>query len=765
MKNELPETTLAKVGGPMTIKSLSRRVVNAAFGLLFLAVTAFGVISYLNTSHIAQTTAWVIRTHQVLAELESVLSHLAAAEAGQRGYLITDNVQYLKTYDVAIDTIDNVLRELRRLVTDDQDQIKSLDELEPLVNKRLAMLKKSLDTGQSKGFEAFKGTMLADEGRQVTENIREIVDHMKERENVQLEQRHQLADRDAWGSQFSTVAGQLVIWGFLFLTIATSYSERRYRDAAENSLRRSEESTREKAMLLDKIRDGVLIRDLDNHIIYMNHAAELLYGYRADEVLGKNADELFYAGHSELAKLAFQETMEHGGWVGEVEQITREGRPILVEHRRSLIRDQNGISQSQLVINIDITERKRRQEESTRHQRLESIGTLASGIAHDLNNVLTPIAMGARLLARKIAARDLQDIVDTISASAERGAAMVRQLLTFAGGTQTSHVNIHLPVVVDDALNILSHSLPKSVELDVAVEHGVWPISGDSTQIMQVLLNLGINARDAMPHGGTLAIAVRNCPLSEAGLHDALQPRPYVQITVTDTGVGIPEEIINRIFDPFFTTKENGKGTGLGLSICMGIVKNHGGVIEVQSQVGQRTTFSVYLPALPTSLVCLKESPPNRLERGHSEVVLVVDDEERIRDLACATLEHFGYQCVTAASGQQALNAIGRTTEPIAVAIVDMMMPQMDGIQTITEIRKFTPNCRIIAMSGLRLEGPIEDASLAGASCFLAKPFDGVALISVVRQVLAIGHGAERSVPGALALDQQAECTTAILAP
>src|SRR5262245_25071778 len=197
----------------MTNKSLNRGIVNAAFGLLFLAVTAFGVIAYRNTSQIAQTTAWVIRTHQVLGELESVLSHLAAAESGQRGYLITDNVQYLKTYDVAIDSIDDVLRQLRRLVIDNEDQLKSLDELELLVNKRLTMLKEVLDVGQSQGFDAFKGIMLADQGRQVTESIRDIVDRMKERENVLLEQRHQLADRDARITEVSTVAGQLVVWG------------------------------------------------------------------------------------------------------------------------------------------------------------------------------------------------------------------------------------------------------------------------------------------------------------------------------------------------------------------------------------------------------------------------------------------------------------------------------------------------------------------------------------------------------------------------
>jgi PAS domain S-box-containing protein len=411
----------------MSVKSFTRAFVNVAFGLLFVAVTAFGIISYRNTSQITQTTAWIIHTHQVLGQLESILSHLAAAESGQRGYLITDNVQHLKAYHVAIDTIDDVLREVRRLVDGDLEQTTNLNELEPLIDKRLALLKEALDKGQSQGFDAARAMIAADEGRQVTENIRDIVDRMKHREEVLLEQRRQLADRDTWGTQFATVAGQLVVWGFLFLAIVTSYSERRYRDAAEHSLRLSTDSMQEKALLLDKIRDAVLIRDLNNRIIYMNHAAELLYGYRADEAIGKNADDLFYPGASTQSESAFQETMEQGGWIGEVEQITRDGRPIIVEHRRSLIRDLNGVPKSQLVINIDITERKRRQKETIRHQRLESIGTLASGIAHDLNNVLTPITMGARLLTRKIADRDLHEVVDTISASAARGAAVLVQ--------------------------------------------------------------------------------------------------------------------------------------------------------------------------------------------------------------------------------------------------------------------------------------------------------------------------------------------------
>jgi len=258
--------------------------------------------------------------------------------------------------------------------------------------------------------------------------------------------------------------------------------------------------------------------------------------------------------------------------------------------------------------------------------------------------------------------------------------------------------------------------------------------------------NQSHNKHEGINQGDSSDAALRQKPA-------ALQRRPYVQITVTDTGVGIPEEIINRIFDPFFTSKESGKGTGLGLSICLGIVKNHGGAIDVQSQVGKRTTFSVYLPALPTGVLSQKESRPDCLECGHGELILVVDDEQRILDLACATFENFGYQSLAAASGQQALDAIGKSTEPVNIALVDMMMPQMDGIHTIAEIRKLAPDCRIIAMSGLRLEARVEDASLAGASAFLSKPFDDVSLISVVRQVLTSGQCGEPGTPFAFVLD------------
>jgi CheY-like chemotaxis protein len=297
------------------------------------------------------------------------------------------------------------------------------------------------------------------------------------------------------------------------------------------------------------------------------------------------------------------------------------------------------------------------------------------------------------------------------------------------------------------------------------VEPDVWPVSGDSTEIMQVLVNLCVNARDAMPNGGTLAIAVRNMPMSEARLQSALQPRPYVQITVTDTGSGIPKEIIDKIYDPFFTSKEHGKGTGLGLSISLGIVRSHGGVIDVRSEVGQGTTFSVYLPAMPSTDVRKTESRSDSQECGHGETILVVDDEQRILDLARATLESYGFTAITAPSGMQALDAVSQSSDPIALALVDMMMPQMDGIETITRIRKLAPQSRIIAMSGLHVEGRVENASLAGANAFLAKPFDDLTLVSVVRQVLAMRQSGDRAIPSPSALDHGAEATPTALAP
>src|SRR5262245_31161708 len=363
-----------------------------------------------------------------------------------------------------------------------------------------------------------------------------------------------------------------------------------------------EKKITEQAALLDIARDAILVQGLDDRIIYWNKSAVRIYGWPALEAAGRNVMELIYGDDQSQFKKAKEGLFHKGEWSGELRHLTRDGSKRIVYSRWTLVVDENGYPQSVFVINTDITERKRLEAQYLRAQRLESIGTLASGIAHDLNNVLSPILMAVHLLQTKFTDNESQRLLSVLQANTERGAEMVKQVLSFARGAQGERIALQPKHLIREMVKTLRSTFPKSIEIKVSIAEGLWPVIGDATQLHQVLMNLCVNARDAMPGGGKLVIEAQNIDIDEtyARMNVEGKAGSYVMITVSDTGTGIGPEIINKIFEPFFTTKETGKGTGLGLSTVIGIVKNHGGFVNVYSEVGKETSFKVYLPVQDT---------------------------------------------------------------------------------------------------------------------------------------------------------------------
>ena len=388
----------------------------------------------------------------------------------------------------------------------------------------------------------------------------------------------------------------------------------------------------------------------------------------------------------------------------------------------------------------DITEKKKLEAQLLRAQRMESIGTLAGGIAHDLNNVLAPIMMSIELL-KLDPANDPQRsrILDIIQVSSRRGADLVRQVLSFSLGFGDKRVAIRLRQLIDDLEGIISGTFPSNIRIISTVPIDLWPIIGDPSQLHQVLLNLAINARDAMPHGGTLTLAAANLVIDAqfAGTSPKAKAGSYVLLQVTDTGLGIPPEVRERIFEPFFTTKETGKGTGLGLATVHTVVKSHGGFLNVESDVGRGTTFKIYLPADPAHLPSATLPPfPVDLPRGLGELVLVVDDEFSIRHITQKTLEAFGYRVLTANDGAEAVAHYAKQAPQIALVITDMMMPVMDGAATIQVLLRINPALRIILASGIDSGDNVAKARSAGVKDFLPKPYTAETLLKLVREVL-----------------------------
>jgi two-component system cell cycle sensor histidine kinase/response regulator CckA len=520
------------------------------------------------------------------------------------------------------------------------------------------------------------------------------------------------------------------------------------RDVSEREA--SKRQIREQSAVLDQVRDAVQVRDLEDTIVYWNRGAERLYGWTAEEAIGRSGSELMSPTgliESEEPRLV---TLERESWVGELAQRTKSGREILVEQRRTLIHDELGAPAAQLIIAIDVTERRRAEAQKRRSQRLESIGTLAGGIAHDLNNVLTPILMGAKLLGRGQLTGKQDEIAKTIEAAAERGAEMVKQLLAFAGGDEGRRETVQLGQVINETTGILKHTLPKSIEVRVESGDDLWPITGDATELSQLLLNLSINARDAMPEGGRLTISAENVDVDphRVLLNPDLTVGPHLLVTVADNGTGIPRDIIDKVFDPFFTTKQRGKGTGLGLASCLGIVRSHGGAINVYSEPGQGTVFTVYLPAHRSGQVTVADQQPGQLPEGRGELVLLVDDETPVLKVAGATLQSHGYRVVTACDGMEALEICRHRRGDIRTVILDMMMPGLDGQAAIQALRQVDPDVRIIASSGLRRRArgaPLPE----GTRAFLPKPYSDSQLLVTLRQVLDAPDDASAPTPPA----------------
>jgi two-component system, cell cycle sensor histidine kinase and response regulator CckA len=507
-------------------------------------------------------------------------------------------------------------------------------------------------------------------------------------------------------------------------------------DITERKL--AEERIRQQASLLDNAQDAIIVCDLKYHILYWNKGAERIYGWGLEEVLGSNICDIVCGGdHLQIDEA--QAALETGGeWKSDSRQKTRDGRSLIVESRWTLVQNQQGQPDYILLINTDVTEQKRTEEHLLRAQRMESIGTLAGGIAHDLNNILSPIIMGVDMMRMNHPDAETERWLALMGENAQRGADLVKQVLTFARGLEGERIPVQIKHVVKELAAVLNETLPKSISLKVDVGEEPWLISADPTQVHQVLMNICLNARDAMPEGGTMRISVTNVVIDEKYTRLNLDAAPgrYVMVNIQDTGHGMSNETINRIFDPFFTTKAIGSGTGLGLSTAQSIVNSHGGFMNVYSEVGKGSSFTVYFRAGEIGESAAAAATGPDLPRGSGELVLIVDDEPNIVQVTSATLQRFGYRTITASDGAEGLAIFADRRREIAAVLTDISMPLMDGPALIRALRTVSPEVRIIAMSGLMSHVQTEQLETLSVNGFLSKPFTAEALLSAVASAL-----------------------------
>lgn len=513
--------------------------------------------------------------------------------------------------------------------------------------------------------------------------------------------------------------------------------------------RKAEREVREYAALLDTAqhigRMGSWTSDVATGALRWSDSTCALYGIRPDEFSGTFDQFMGFVlpedrpGLVEALAAGDRGLASARGLIECEYRIRRPDGDVRWLFQRGHAEFDGGRPVRRLGMIIDITELKRAEVHSLRAQRMESLGTLAGGIAHDLNNVLAPILMSIDLLKASVSDPESRSAIDAIESSAERGASLIRQVLSFARGVDGQRVPVDLGRVVREVERIGRDTFPKNVELTAVPAADLWPVLGDATQLHQVLLNLVVNARDAMPRGGRVGIHVDNVVIdnTDASLNPETRAGRFVLITVTDTGMGITSDIRERVFEPFFTTKEVGKGTGLGLSTTLAIVRSHGGFIGLASEEGRGTKVTVYLPAAhQRGAPAGTDASPEKAPGGHGELVLLVDDEETIRRVGASILERFGYRVMTAADGARALSIYSVRRDDVSLVLTDLAMPVMDGIDLIRALRAVDPHLPIVASSGLAGGGTTRPSIPGADVTFLAKPYSADALLRAIRDAL-----------------------------
>ena len=508
------------------------------------------------------------------------------------------------------------------------------------------------------------------------------------------------------------------------------------------NLRESEERFRQMTENIDEL--FYMTDPKGGALLYISPAYEKIWG-RTLASLRQAPEKWAEAIHPEDRErmVALAATKHVIGYHEENYRIVRPDGSIRWIHDRSFpVKNAAGEVYRLVGVAQDITDKKELETQFFRAQRLESIGTLASGIAHDLNNILAPIMMAAPLIRMSKNPESAEKMLTMIEVSVQRGAQLVRQLLTFGRGAEGEKKALTVAPIIQEMVAITRQTFPKNITITADVADDLAPIMADATQVHQVLLNLCVNARDAMPNGGLLTISAKNIRLDAASAATAPEARSgdYVQLTVTDTGTGMTPEIADKIFNPFFTTKEVGKGTGLGLATVLGLIKSHGGFLRLNTKVGEGTTFLAYFPVAASAP---GDAPVvvTTLPRGNGELLLLVDDEENIRDTVRGVLIQQGFTVVVAEDGIEGVSRYAMAQNEIKVVITDLDMPNMNGTTLIKVLRQMNPKLKVIVSSGVLRgrqapENRASELTALGVNAFLDKPYTAEQILEAVTKVL-----------------------------
>ena len=512
------------------------------------------------------------------------------------------------------------------------------------------------------------------------------------------------------------------------------------RDITER--KQTEEETLRRVAAIEQATDGIMMADTDGIVRYVNPAFELITGYASGAIIGNKADPFWMGNQDGGLHNSILDTIRSGKpWSGHLIRKRKDGTPYEVEANISPVRNKSGTIINYVTVERDVTHEARMERELLKHQKMEALGTLAGGVAHDFNNILMPIVINTELALRNLAyGSTTAEYLGYVLEAARRGRGLVQQIIAFARQKERERQPVRIEPVVKEALKFLKSSLPATIEIRLDIKSdSSTVVLADPTQVHQVLMNLCTNAADAMRNsGGLLAVSLTDMEVdaNTAALHQDLKPGPYLRLTVSDTGQGMDNAVTDRIFEPFFTTKERseGSGMGMGLAVVHGIVKNHGGAISVYSEVGKGSTFNVFLPLVQSEPTA--ESPSLEPIPKGKEQILLVDDEIAVVRSAQNMLKSLGYQVTSKTNSTEALEAFRREPEGFDLVITDQTMPLMTGAELARELLHSRPDLPIILCTGFSEVVDEETAEACGIREFVLKPFTTQEMAQTIRRVL-----------------------------
>ncbi len=705
-------------------------------GVLVVILLLVGGLTWDRFAATKSARMWSQHTYQVLGKLKDLSIGMRDAETGQRGYLLTGDDDYLTPYKGAIDRVTFLQGELQRLTADNPVEQDRLHTLSPILQRKLEELAQTVQLRRTEGLEPALRVVRTNLGRNLTKQVEAILASMTAEEEALLAQREAATDRRG------TWVRVLVFGGVLVAVVALLWAARMLNQAWSVSSSMAAEqrtlSIRLKASL-DSLSQGVGVFDADRRLSHWNDCFKVLLSLPRAMVRAGTPYAAFleHAGEAGV-EIESEEQIRLGrhahGTAVTYERSTPAGHEL--ELRRTPMPDGGFV----LTVS-DMTKRAQAEGVLREAQKMQAIGQLTGGIAHDFNNLLTVILGNLEFMrSRHDCDEPTKARIERATWAAQRGATLTGQLLAFARKQPLAPAPIDLGATMPDLVPLLRRTLGEHIEIRYVETAGLWPALADPAQLESAVLNLALNARDAMPGGGRLTIELANKVLDEdyARTHAEVVTGDYAMLAVSDTGHGMTPDVAARVFEPFYTTKPDGKGTGLGLAMVFGFVKQTGGHVKVYSEPGQGTTVRLYLPrAVGAAAPIQRTFGPVELPRG-TATVLVVEDEPAVREIAVAILSDLGYRVVEAADGEQALQVFGTYMADVDLLLTDVVLPgQVRGRELGERIRAIRPGVRVLFMSGYTENSIVHHGRLDDGVQLIGKPFSREQLARKVQEVLA----------------------------